>query len=73
MKVTNVNRDRVVDFTIPQKGGKPPKVVSIRPGESDDVDLPADDVQIKSLLLAGQIRTTAEAKAPAAAPKPAAS
>lgn len=74
MKVTNINRSASVDFTIPGKGGKGPTVTSIRAGESDNVDLPADDPQMQAYLHTKQISTGSEAAKPASAPaKPAAS
>lgn len=73
MKITNMNRDRSVDLTLPQKSGGV-KVVSIRAGESDTVDIAADDPQIVALLHTQQITTGAEAvKAAAQAAKPTAS
>lgn len=73
MKITNMNRVASVDFTIPVKGDKP-KIVSIRAGESANVDLPADDPQVQTYLHTQQITTGADAvKAAAQAAKPAAS
>lgn len=72
MKITNMNRDRSVDFTLPQKSGGV-KVVSIRAGESDNVDIAADDPQIVALLHTQQITIGSAAKAAAPAAKPTAS
>ena len=73
MKVHNVRREGSVDFTIPPKGDKPVSVVSIRAGESANVDLSEDDPQISSKLHTQQITIGAAAKAAAPAAKPAAS
>lgn len=72
MKVNNVRREGSVDFTITVKGGAP-KVVSIRAGESDNVDLQEDDLQITSKLHTQQITIGSAAKAAAPAAKPAVS
>ena len=73
MKITNMNRAASVDFTIPVKGGAP-KVVSIRAGESDNVDIAADDPQVQAYLHTHQITTGTEAvKAAAQAAKTTAS
>lgn len=70
MKITNINRDRPVDFTITVGGGKPPKVESLRAGESRNIDISPDDVQVKVLKQTGQIVTGAEATKAAAQVKP---
>ncbi len=72
MKITNINRDRPVDFTLPQKSGGV-KVVSIRSGQTENVDIQADDLQVRTYLHTGQIATGAEATKAAVPVKPAVS
>lgn len=75
MRIANINRERSVDLTIPSKDGKSgPTVESIRAGESRNVDISADDPQIKVLRHTQQILIGADVpKAAPASSKPAAS
>lgn len=56
-KITNANREggASVDFTLPAKKGGTVKVESLRPGESRNIDISADDPQVVALLHTRQI------------------
>lgn len=68
-KITNLNRQTNVTLTTGSKDGVP-TVETLKPGESRNIEISADDVQVVALHHAGQIAVGTEARG-AASPTPA--
>lgn len=67
--IKNLNRHAIVTLTTGSKDGVP-TVESLRPGDSRNIDISADNLQVAALHLAGQIAVGTEARG-AVSPTPA--